>query len=421
MSAPGAIGRDAGSEFSKGWRVLLAAMMGVACGASPIPFNSIGFFLRPLNAEFGWSFAELSAGIAIFGVVAALLAPVYGSLADRYGVRPVALLSLTAFGFAFAAFAFTPNALAGYYALWFVVGLIGIGSTPVTWSRAVNLWFVGNRGLALGIMLVGTSLAAMVVPRLTEHFIAEYGWRWAFPLLAMLPLFVALPLAFLFFREPRPEERPRALTAVPGGELLGIKLRDAVRGHRFWLIFLSILCVAFAYGGAHFHMVEILGLQGFSRPAAAGIMGWLGASILVGRVLAGFLLDRFWAPLVTLPLLSLPAISCVLLAGDGLTWPVALFAAVLLGLAAGAESDLIAYLASRYFGMAHYGKIYGMLYMAFGLASAASPAAYGWVRDTNGDYDAMLTIAMGLFVVGAVMLLGLGRYPELRDSQPSRA
>lgn len=402
------------SEFARGWRVLLAAMIGVACGASPIPFNSIGFFLGPLNAEFGWSFFQVSAGITIYGVVAALLAPVFGSLADRHGARRVALLSLAAFGLAFASFAFTPNALLGYYALWLVVGLIGIGSTPVTWSRAVNLWFVSNRGLALGIMLVGTSLAAMTVPRLTEHFIAEFGWRWAFPLLAMLPLFVALPLAFLFFREPRPEERPRALTAVTGGELLGIKLRDAVRGHRFWLIFFSILFVAFAYGGIHFHMVEILGLQGFSRPQAAGVMGWLGLSILVGRVLAGFLLDRFWAPLVTLPLLSLPAISCALLAGDGLTWPTALFAAVLLGLAAGAESDLIAYLAGRYFGMAHYGKIYGMLYMAFGLASAASPAAYGWVRDANGNYDAILTVAMGLFVVGAVLLLGLGKYPELR-------
>jgi OFA family oxalate/formate antiporter-like MFS transporter len=416
MIKPEPRGKEAPSEFARGWRVLFASMIGVACGASPIPYNSIGFFLRPLHEEFGWSFGELSAGIAIYGVVAALLAPVFGSLADRYGVRPVALWSLAAFGLAFASFALIPDSLLGYYAIWLMVGLVGIGSTPVTWSRAVNLWFVKNRGLALGIMLVGTSLAAMVVPRLTERFIVEFGWRWAFPLLAMLPLFVALPLAFAFFREPGPEERPRALTAATDSELVGIKLRDAVRGYRFWLIFLSILFVAFAYGGAHFHMVEILGLQGFARAQAAGVMAWLGASILIGRVLAGFLMDRFWAPMVTLPLLSLPAISCALLAGDGVTWPVAVFAVVLLGLAAGAESDLIAYLASRYFGMAHYGKIYGTLYMAFGLASAASPAAYGWVRDANGNYDAILTTAMGLFVAGALLLLGLGRYPDLRSS-----
>ena len=405
------------SEFALGWRALLAAMVGVACGASPLPFNSIGFFLGPLNAEFGWSFRDLSLGITVFGCVAAFLAPVYGSLADRYGVRPVALLSLAAFGLVFASFALTPHSLGGYYALWLLVGLVGIGSTPVTWSRAVNLWFFRNRGLALGIMLVGTSLAAMVVPRLSVWFIGDFGWRAAFPLLALLPLLVALPIGIAWFREPRPEERPPALSDASGGTLLGLKLREALSGYRFWLIFVSILCVAFAYGGAHFHMAEILKLQGFSRPQAASLVGYLGLAILCGRVLTGFLLDRIWAPLVTLPLLSLPAISCWLLASDGLTWPLAVFACVLLGLASGAESDLIAFLAGRYFGMAHYGKVYGMLYMPFGIASAISPAAYGWVRDANGDYDAILYVAMALFVAGAVMLLGLGRYPDLRKQR----
>jgi len=84
-------------EFRLGWKVLLAAMLGVAFGASPIPFNTIGFFMGPLNAEFGWSRAEIAAGVTIFGIVASLLAPVFGSLADRYGVRPVALWSLAAF------------------------------------------------------------------------------------------------------------------------------------------------------------------------------------------------------------------------------------------------------------------------------------------------------------------------------------
>jgi OFA family oxalate/formate antiporter-like MFS transporter len=409
----------AGSEFARGWSVLLAAMIGVACGASPLPFNSIGFFLAPLHAEFGWSFFDISFGITIYGVIAALLAPVYGSLADRYGVRPVALISLAAFGVAFACFAFTPPALAGYYALWILVGLVGIGSTPVTWSRAVNLWFFRNRGLALGILLVGTSLAALTVPRLSVWFIGDYGWRNAFLLLALLPLVVALPLASLLFREPKPEERPIGLSSGAGGALLGLKLRDALSGYRFWLIFVSILCVAFAYGGAHLHMAEILGLQGFSRAQAATIVAYLGMAILCGRIFTGFLLDRLWAPLVTLPLLSLPAISCWLLAADGLTWPLAVFAAILLGLAAGAESDLIAFLAGRYFGMAHYGKIYGMLYMPFGLASAVSPAVYGAVRDASGDYDAILIVAMALFVIGALLLLGLGRYPDLRVAHSS--
>jgi MFS transporter, OFA family, oxalate/formate antiporter len=398
------------SEFTLGWKVILASMLGVACGASPIPYNSIGFLLGPLHDEFGWSFRDISLGLTICGIAGSLLVPFYGSLSDRVGVRPVALFSLLAFGISFAALALIPGSLTGYWLLWLVVGIVGFGSTPVTWTRGINLWFFRHRGLALGITLVGTSLTAILVPPLAAYSVQNFGWRMTFPILALLPLLVALPLGLLLFREPRIDQRPPELT-VNGG-LPGMTLGEAVRGYRFWLIWISILCVAFAYGGVFVHLAQMLVGHGFTLTAAAGIVSTQGLAILAGRVGTGFLLDRFWAPLVTLPLLSAPAIACWLLAGDGLTAGLAVMSAVILGLATGAETDLIAFLAGRYFGMAHYGKIYGMLYLPFGLASSASPAVYGWVRDATGNYDAMLYVAIGLFIGGAVMLLGLGRYPD---------
>jgi len=409
------------SEFRLGWKVLLASMLGVMCGASPIPFNTIGFFIGPLNQEFGWTFRDISIGITIFGVLASFLAPLFGAMADRFGVRPVALLSLLAFGLAFASFYFTPGTLPGFYGMWVLVGLVGIGSTPVTWSRAVNLWFYRNRGLALGITLVGTSLAAMLVPPLTVWAIGEFGWRTAYPIVALLPLLVALPVGVLFFREPTAAERPPELSAAAGsGGLAGFTLREAMRGYRFWVIFASILLVAFAYGGAHVHLPQMLGAKGFEPGQAAFVMSALGFSILFGRLFTGFLLDRFWAPAVTLPILCLPAISCLLLSGDSLTLPLALVAALFLGFATGAETDLVAYLAGRYFGMAHYGKIYGMLYMPFGIASAVSPAVYGWVRDSAGTYSPMLQAALFMFIAGAVLLLLLGRYPDFSRATAPR-
>ena len=398
------------SEFTLGWRALVAATMGVAFGASPIPYNTIGFILGPVHDEFGWSFRDISLGLTICGIAGSLLAPVYGSLSDRFGVRPVALGSLLAFGLSFGLLALVPGNLIGYWLMWLFVGIVGFGSTPVTWTRGVNLWFFRQRGLALGISLVGTSLTAILVPPLAAYSIQNFGWRLTFPVLALLPLLVALPLGLLLFREPRIDQRPPELT-VEGG-LPGMTLARALRGYRFWLIWASVLCVAFAYGGVFVHLTQMLVGHGFSLTAAAGVVSTQGLAILIGRIGTGFLLDRFWAPLVTLPLLSAPALACWLLAGDGLTAGLAVLSAVILGLATGAETDLIAFLAGRYFGMAHYGKIYGMLYVPFGLASSISPAVYGWVRDGTGSYDAMLYVAMGLFIGGAVMLLGLGRYPD---------
>ena len=400
------------SEFARGWVVLLACLIGVACGASPIPFNTIGFFMPELNKEFGWGFGEMSLGITIYGVLAALLAPVFGAWADTYGAKRVAMASMGLFGLAFAAFALTPDSIWGFYGIWVAVGLVGIGSTPVTFSRLVNQWYFKRRGLALGIMLLGTSLAAVVIPPLVTWAIAGFGWRTAHLVVAALPLLIGLPVGLLLLREPKGEEAPPAVAAEM---TRGFTLGEAMRDRRFWTMWVSIALVATAYGGAHIHMPEIVKLHGFPKESAANVMQVVGLAILCGRLGTGFLLDRYWAPAVCLPILSLPALSCILLAGADPSFQTVLLGAFLLGFAAGAESDLIAYLASRYFGLGSYGKIYGMLYMAFGMASAVSPFLYGTVRDRTGDYSAMLYVAAALFVGGALLLLTLGRYPAAQE------
>lgn len=403
------------SEFRLGWKVLLAGFLGTMCGASPLPFNVLGFLFKPLEAEFGWNVQQVSVGITIFGITASLLAPVFGWFADRFGVRKVAIWSLVGFVLAFSSLYLTPPVLAGFYFLWFLVGLVGIGSTPVTWSRGLSLWFVRQRGLALGIMLVGTSAAALIVPRIAVGAIDSFGWREMFPIVALLPLLVALPFTLLFFREPAPHERPAELNTA-SGTLAGMTFGEAVRTRQFWFLWFSIFLIALAYGGAHIHMPSIVADHGIDRNAAAGIMGIVGIGLLIGRIGVGFMLDRFWGPLVAFPVLCLPAIACYLLMGTDSDLMMINLAAFFLGFAAGAESDLIAFLAARYFGMAHFGRIYGMLYMPFGLMSAISPVIYGTIKVQSGSYDPALLAASILFVLGGALLLALGPYPDKKGS-----
>lgn len=396
------------AEFRRGGPVLFAAAIGTACGASPIPFNAIGPFARPLAAEFGWGRGDIMLALFAFTVAVVVTVPFVGSLADRYGTRRVALGTLAAFGVCFAALALTPHSLPAFYLLWFLMGALGGGSTPVSWTRAVNSWFQVNRGLALAITLMGTGVTAMLLPYLATLLIAQFGWRSAFVGIAALPLLVALPIAWLWFREPADGE---AAPVVLAANRTGVDLSQAIRDYRFHGIAFAVLCISFGVGGSIANFVPLLVDRGFDPVRAAKITGAIGFSVIVGRLIAGYLIDRFWAPLVTLPMLALPALSCLMLAQETVGTPAAVLSAALIGLAAGAETDLVAYLTARYFGLAHYGKLYGLQYAVFGLASGLAPFVFGRIFDVTRSYGLALSIAGVLFVTGALVLLTLGRYP----------
>ncbi|WP_044564186.1 MFS transporter [Azospirillum sp. B4] len=397
-------------EFARGWSVLLAATLGTMCGASPLPYNTIGSFLQPLGQEFGWNAGAVMTAVMCFGLSGCACAPIVGALADRHGARVVGLLSLLGFALVFAALGLT-GSLAMFYAGYLLIGMVGIGSTPVTWSRAVNLWFVRQRGLALGIMLTGTGLAAFFLPATTVFLIKEWGWRWAYAVLALLPLLVALPVVWAFMREPATGQAP---VAVSGGEPIdrtGFTLAQAARDHRFWIMMLAFLVISVAYGGFHTNLQNMVRLKGLSRETGALIAGCVGLAIIVGRIGAGMLVDRVWAPLAAFPLLAMPAIGCLIFISDTTSTGLIVLAAVMLGGAAGAEADMIAYLAGRYFGMAYYGRIYGMLYASFGCGAAISAPIYGYVFASTGSYTPILAVAAVMFAGGAALLLLLGRYP----------
>jgi len=400
-------------EFRRGWPVLFAAALGTAFGASPIPFNSAGPFTKPLAEEFGWGRGDIQLALFWFTAAVVLTVPFIGGLADRIGVRKVAIGTLALFGITFAALAFTPASLFAFYLLWILMGALGGGSTPVTWTRAVNAWFVHNRGLALALTLMGTGVTAAFLPSLATWLIEEYGWRKAFLGISLLPLAVALPVVIWLFREPEAKDANPLIAPVSHA---GVTVREALRDYRFWVIAASILCVAIGVGGSITNFQPLLMDRGFQPQEAAKIAGAIGISVIVGRLVAGYLIDRFWAPLVTLPMLALPAVACFLLAQSEVPAAAALLSAMLIGLAAGAETDLVAYLTARYFGLANYGRLYGLQYSVFGFASGISPFLFGKVFDVTGSYQPILYVAAVLFVVGAVALLTLGRYPKFEES-----
>jgi MFS family permease len=403
------------SEFRDGWPVVASSLLGIGLGLSPLAFYTVGIFAPTLAHNFGWNFGEIFAGITVQTVAVALLAPVAGVLATRYGARPVALISVVLFAFSFMAFALLNGSLTLYYGIWTAQAIFGLGTLPITWTRAINQRFDRHKGLALGLALMGTGIFGSLSKPLVGWFITAYGWRGAYLALGALPLVIAFPAAYFWFKELPAAARPAA--GAPDHVVLsGLSTKEAVKHWRFWLIALVLLPVSFAIAGPIPNMEKILSVHGFVHGDIVRLTSLIGVSAIAGRLLGGFLLDLFWAPAVAVLILSLPCVSCWLLSRIALDTSQAALSICLIGFSVGVEYDLLAYLTSRYFGQRSYATIYGLLYVFFGIGAGVGPMLFGWAFDVDGSYTMIFRVAFVSLAASALCLLALGRYPRFVSS-----
>ena len=174
-----------------------------------------------------------------------------------------------------------------------------------------------------------------------------------------------------------------------------------MRDWRFWLIAIAFLPVSFSIGGPIPNMENILKGDGLPAGEIVGLASLIGLSVIAGRVIGGWLMDRIWAPAVAFVLLSAPALACWLLSRGHLDYTTAAASVVLIGFAAGVEFDLMAFLVARYFGMKSYTSIYGILYGFFAAGSGVAPVVYGAAFDKSHSYAGPLLLSAAFFVGGA--------------------
>jgi MFS family permease len=397
------------SEFRLGWKVILAGMLGIGIGVSGAPFYTLGVFLKPLSGEFGWSRAETSAATLFLTFGSALTAPIVGRLADRLNIRKIALFSLCGVALAYLGLTQTTANVASWYFGLGCLAIAGCGTTNLIWSHAVTSWFDRSRGLALGLTLTGSGICGIVAPRAIDTLIHRYGWQAGYTGLSLFALFVALPVVFVFFHE---KPKPRGQKGKDTAHLPGLTVAQAMRTWRYWQLAFGIMLVAGSIAAMIVHLVPLLTDSGVSRGAATSIAGLMGFAVVFGRVAIGFLVDRLHAPYVAAVLLTLPGIGYLLIATGAVSGSTVLVAAILFGLSAGAEADLLAYLGSRFFGLRAFGAIYGLLLLPFGTGAGIAPIIMGRVYDVTGHYTPALYGGALCCVTGALLIGTLGRYPK---------
>ena len=288
------------------------------------------------------------------------------------------------------------------------------GSTPVPFAKVVSRWFDKRRGLALALAIVGSSVGAAATPPLTQWLISEHSWRIAYVVLGLVTVEVILPTTGLLLRE-SPESmnlHPDGVASRPAGatHLAGHTRQEAFRMFDFWAMVAAFFVMSVAFHACLIHLVPMLRDGGLSAEGAAVAASLFALGILVGRIATGMLLDHFFAPRIAIAIFSMFALAIAMFWFGGPQW-LSYLAVICLGLAQGAEFDLMAYLVSRYFGLASFGEIYSFIFAGFTLGGVIGPPLMGLGYDLTGAYTTGLAMLFVLPLFSIGMIARFGPYP----------
>lgn len=405
-------------EWSYGWKVAVAAMAGFSLSAT-FTFT-FGAWIQPLEAEFGWSRGDIALGMSMITLVGALLSPPIGMLVDRWGPRRLGVPGSLVFAMGFGALGLTTGNIWVWWGLWFMLAFAFITIKPLIWTTAVASTFDKQRGLAFAVAMCGNGIASTFTPSLATWAIAEHGWRLAFPIVGGTIGLIAFPILFFFLhsgadRALAKKKMPRSdapIDTTPERELYGLTTREALRTPAFYKIGLAAFLFTVAAIGLVPNMIPILSSFGMTRGEAAAIAGVAGISSIVGRLVTGVLLDRFNPNIIAGFIVLLPVVSCLLLLQSPGSVPVAIVAAMIIGVALGSEVDVIAFVTARQFGTLRYGTIFGVMSGLWSLATATGPFLVNRSYDVTGSYVTAIEVAIPLFLITSVLLFWLGRAPD---------
>jgi MFS family permease len=392
-----------------GWRVVLAACLGVMAGFGSLFVYTFSVFVKPLATEFGWSREAISRGFAIAAVTLGFVSPLLGRWIDRFGPRRIILVCMTIFACAIASLSRLRSGLWQFYVTCFLLGVVGNGAAHLAYSRSISTWFRRRLGMALAFVMVGAGLGAMILPVVAQSIISRSGWRAAYASLGGIALVLGLPLSWRYIRE----------RGVIGKEQVpvvhsGMTWQQGLRSLVFWIITAILFVSSISMNGAITHLSALLTDRGLTAGNAALCASILGGSSLLGRIVVGWLLDRFFGPRVAFVINVITALGIFLLARAD-SFPAGCLAAALIGIGAGGEAAITPYLLTRYFGLRAFSTLYGLTWTFYAAAGAIGPVILGRAFDATGSYASLLVLLSAALGLVSAMNLFLPNYSNSID------
>ncbi|GAB4331201.1 MAG: MFS transporter [Dehalococcoidia bacterium] len=399
-----------------GWYLLAGSVVAMALG-SGVSFWSFGLYVEPLEAEFGWSRAEVSAGFSIGLLVSGLVGPMIGRAIDVRGPRVVILVGavLTALTYVLLA---TTATLWQWYLYSSINAIFRQMMFFIPFQALVSRWFDRRRGVALSILGSGFSLGGFVVVPVMGLVIEKVGWDGSFIFSGVAIAVVFLPIGFLLVKNApgdigvMVDGDPAPADGQPPPPVGGIPLGRALRTPNFWLLAAALMLFFYGMFGWLVHQIPFYESEGMSRRTASLIVATAAGSGIVARLLFGIVADRiqrFEYAAIALAATLFAALFTLLVNTGPLG--IAIFLMFwIIGASAGPMME--AMLLTRSFGVAHFATILGAVVVVETMGQILSPTIAGAIYDRTGSYDWALVMFICTFTASAVLFTIASRLPR---------
>ena len=403
--------------------VVLGVMVVVMIAANGLR-SVFGVFIKPMEAEFGWSRTSLSVAAALSLLLFGAVSPFAGRLADLWGGRVVFTVALGVMGIGTVASAFVSQLWHIYLASGVAMALGAGGATLTAAIPLAARWFDKRRGLVIGIAGAAMSAGQLVVIPLAMWLTLRLGWRQSYLWLGLGLLALILPLSAILLRSDPKDKGTEPYGAdtthgSAGSSLLNearVSVTEAAQVPAFWLLVGSYFVCGYTSGGlVGTHLIPHTVEHGFSEMEGAQALGVMGAVSVIGTILAGWICDRFGrkGPLAWYYFFRGVALLFLLV-----VWNVPslyLFAAIL-GLNWFSTVPPTTTLTANIFGRSSVGELSGWIFLSHQVGAALAATLGGWIHDVTGSYTWAFISAAFLAFIAAGMTLAIREEPVTRPS-----
>ena len=394
------------ARLHRGWLVASAAFLvaTVSIGSYQYIF---GLFLEPLEETFGWSRTQISASLS-FVALGTLTGPLVGSMLDRYGSRPVMVVSIALTGLSFVLRPMMTE-------LWHLYAISALqfaafnGTVMLPAGRLVGIWFKEGRGSALGLTMMGNNFGGLALTPLIGAILVVSSWQVAY--YAVAGMFLAVLIYTLaFVTENAPPDRGSGDVAPARGArpaLTGASLHEALRSRDFYILALVTPIGSLAFAVLLPHLIANFTHAGISIGVASGALSVLAGFGMAGKVAFGALGERITGRRALMVSFSVTIAGVALMVDPGPV-PLAWVSAALFGFGMGAFGPLYTMVVQDNFGLRRFGAISGLLSLTSGVTFAAGPVLGGLAYDLADTYRPVFIAVAAVIGAGVLLLTQVG-------------